>query len=65
MEGNAPEVALESSADPSTIQVDSNQDDTSATALKAILQRSVKRTRELFAEDQENIYITPSDEQER
>ncbi|KAF9574427.1 pre-mRNA-splicing factor prp46 [Mortierella alpina] len=64
MEGNAPEVALESAADPSTLQVDNNQDETSTAALMAILQRSVKRTRELFAEDQENTYITPSDEQE-
>ncbi|KAF9179748.1 pre-mRNA-splicing factor prp46 [Haplosporangium sp. Z 767] len=52
MEGNAPEVAVESASDEPVSD------------LKAILQRSVKRTRELFAEDQENIYAGTTEDQE-
>ncbi|KAG0247308.1 hypothetical protein BG011_001703, partial [Mortierella polycephala] len=52
MAGNAPEVAVESASDEPISD------------LKAILQQSVKRTRELFAEDQENIYAGPVEDQE-
>lgn len=34
-------------------------------SLKSILEKSAKRTRELFAEDQESIYITPTEDQTR
>jgi len=34
-------------------------------SLKSILEKSAKRTRELFAEDQERIYITPTEDQTR
>ncbi|KAF9007751.1 hypothetical protein BGZ52_008189, partial [Haplosporangium bisporale] len=32
-------------------------------SLKSILEKSAKRTRELFAEDQESLYITPTEDQ--
>jgi pleiotropic regulator 1 len=55
-----PSVAVESvSEESNNIQNDSTSE------LKAILQSSVMRTRELFAEDQENIYTAPSEEQAR
>ncbi|KAF9943946.1 hypothetical protein BGZ65_012958, partial [Modicella reniformis] len=58
MEGATPEVAVEAAPE------DSNDNrNEAASELKAILQRSVKRTRELFAEDQDNIYTGPSEEQ--
>jgi hypothetical protein len=50
--GNTPEVAIE--ATPETSH-----------SLRAILERSAKRTRELFAEDQENINTAPVEEQAR
>lgn len=34
-------------------------------SLKSILEKSAKRTRELFAEDQESLYITPTEDQTR
>ncbi|KAI7816115.1 hypothetical protein BC939DRAFT_533807, partial [Gamsiella multidivaricata] len=57
MEGAVPEVAVESTSE------ESNHIQNDSTSVKAILQRSVKRTRELFAEDQENLYAAPLEEQ--
>jgi len=55
MAGNTPEVAVESAP----------EDSSPAGELKAMLERSAKRTRELFAEDQENISTAPAEEQDR
>ncbi|ORZ26990.1 WD40-repeat-containing domain protein [Lobosporangium transversale] len=57
MEGDTPEISVESNPEPST------QESSPTSELKTILQRSVKRTRELFADDQENIYAVPLEEQ--
>ncbi|KAF9120202.1 pre-mRNA-splicing factor prp46, partial [Mortierella sp. GBA39] len=57
MEGHTPAVAIESAAE------ESNQAAVADGDITAILKRSVKRTRELFAEDQENIYSTPTEDQ--
>ncbi|KAG0291168.1 hypothetical protein BGZ97_005973, partial [Linnemannia gamsii] len=56
MEGHTPAVAVESAAEePNQTSADGN--------ITAIIKRSVKRTRELFAEDQDNIYSTPTEDQ--
>ncbi|KAI1315422.1 pre-mRNA-splicing factor prp46 [Mortierella claussenii] len=52
-----PEVVVES------VTVTSHTSDSAPSEVKAILHRSVKRTREFFAEDQENIYAVPPEEQ--
>jgi hypothetical protein len=58
MEGHTPAVAVESAAEePNQTSADGN--------ITAIIKRSVKRTRELFAEDQDNIYSTPTEDQLR
>lgn len=59
MEGHTPAVAVESAAE------ESNQTTAADGDITVIVKRSVKRTRELFAEDQENIYSTPSEDQLR
>lgn len=59
MEGHTPAVTIESAAE------ESNQTAVADGNITAIVKRSVKRTRELFAEDQENIYSTPSEDQLR
>lgn len=60
VEGAVPEVAVATaSEDP----IPSHSDP--ASELKAILQRSVKRTRDLFAEDQDDMYTGLSEEQAR
>ncbi|KAG0374587.1 pre-mRNA-splicing factor prp46 [Mortierella sp. AD032] len=58
MEGHAPAVAIESAAEE-----ESNQNANVEGDIKSIVKRSIKRTRELFAEDQENLYSTPADDQ--
>ncbi|KAG9070799.1 pre-mRNA-splicing factor prp46 [Linnemannia hyalina] len=57
MDGHTPAVAIESAAE------ESNQAAVADGDITAIVKRSVKRTRELFAEDQENIYSTPTEDQ--
>ena len=59
MEGHTPAVAIESATE------ESNQAAVADGDITAIVKRSVKRTRELFAEDQENIYSTPTEDQLR
>ncbi|KAF9098894.1 hypothetical protein BGX29_007391 [Mortierella sp. GBA35] len=56
-----PAVAIESAAE------ESNHDQIADTEgdIKAIVKRFIKQTRELFAEDQENIYSTPTEDQLR
>ncbi|KAG0247983.1 hypothetical protein BGZ95_008274, partial [Linnemannia exigua] len=59
MEGQAPATAIESAAEEDSNQIAINAEGD----IKAIVKRSVKRTRELFAEDQENLYSTPAEDQ--
>ncbi|KAF9358165.1 pre-mRNA-splicing factor prp46 [Mortierella sp. AD094] len=61
MEGTVPEVSVESIPEESNHSQNDNQEDSSE--LKTILLQSVKRTRELFADDQDSLYSTPSEEQ--
>ncbi|KAF9410091.1 pre-mRNA-splicing factor prp46 [Entomortierella beljakovae] len=56
MEEATPDISIESAPEQSN---DSNE----ASEIKTTLLRSIKRTRELFAEDQENINTTLGDEQ--
>ncbi|KAF9913136.1 pre-mRNA-splicing factor prp46 [Linnemannia zychae] len=59
MEGHAPAVAVESAAEE-----ESNQNATDVEGdIRAIVKRSVKRTREFFAEDLDNLYSTPTEDQ--
>jgi pleiotropic regulator 1 len=60
MEGAVPEVAAESVPEDSNLTHNST-----ALELKTILQRSGKRTRELFAQDENDIYTGLGDDQAR
>ncbi|KAF9118123.1 hypothetical protein BG015_006736, partial [Linnemannia schmuckeri] len=57
MEGHTLAVGIESAAE------ESNQNAAVDGDITTIVKRSVKRTRELFAEDQENIYSTLTEDQ--
>ncbi|KAG0016365.1 pre-mRNA-splicing factor prp46 [Entomortierella chlamydospora] len=61
MEGAVPEVSIESIPEESNHSQNDNQEDSSE--LKAILLKSVKRTRELFADDQDSLFASTSEEQ--
>jgi pleiotropic regulator 1 len=60
MEAATPAVAVQTAPEDS----DPTQNDATS-ELKTILQRSVKRTRELFAQDQEDIYTGLDEDQPR